>query len=221
MLKRVFVLVCCLFIASTVGAQDKNERRRPYNSVKEGTGYGNPPSARMKHHGGWGGLKTSDGEPHVFKSAGVVIFNANTYESGDSICIDATELIDNGGVPFKQGLLQSLVFVPSPKRSQYLEIVWSGMAVVESTDEPSWTSYDQQAFFKCTVSQRGESVPCSGTLWIPTIAQDTSGAGLTEFSTYHGYVEIDPKAEVTVEIWVWAAPDTVAYVCGDTLTLKY
>ena len=221
MLRKGVVLAVFLLIVPTVGAQGIDERQNPYNSIKEGTGLGNPPSVLKKSHGRGLGLKTSDGEPHSGRSAGVVIVSANTEEDGNSVCINVDELVDFNGTDVLQGTVQNLIFTPRPRRSSLLEIIWSGQVNVYSALEPTWGPMDQQAFFKCSVSQRGETVPCSGTAWIPTVAQDTTGAGLTEWETYHGYVEFNPKYEVTVEISVMAGTDTEVVICGDTLTLKY
>ena len=221
MLRKCVVLAVFLLIVPTVGAQGTEEKQRSFSSVKEGTGLGNPPSAPMKKHGGRSGLKTSDGEPHSGKSAGVVIVSANTDEKGESLCIVMDEPLTNNGYDFLEATIQSLIFRPSPKRSSLLEIIWSGQINVYSTENPTWGPADQQAFLKCSVSQRGETVPCSGTAWIPSVVQDMTGDGITEWVTYHGYVEFNPKHEVTVEIWMWTGPSTETWVCGDTLTLKY
>ena len=221
MLRKGILLAVFLLIVPTVGAQGIEERQKPYSSIKEATGVGNLPSALKKSHAGEWGLKTSDGEPHSGRSAGIVIVSANTEEDGNTVCINVDELVDFNGTDLLQGTVQSLIFKPRPRRSSLLEIIWSGQVNVYSASEPTWGPIDQQAFFMCSVSQRGETVPCSGTAWIPTVAQDTTGAGITEMETYHGYVEFDPKHEVTVEISVMSGMDTDVVICGDTLTLKY
>jgi hypothetical protein len=221
MLRKGVLLAVFLLIVPTVGAQGIEKRQKPYSSIKEGTGLGNPPSVLKKKTDGEWGLKTSDGEARSGKSAGVVMVSSNTDENGGSLCIVVDESVTVFGTEFLQGTVQNLIFKPSPRRSSLLEIIWSGQVNVYSASEPTWGPFDQQAFFKCSVSQRGETVPCSGTAWIPTVAQDTTGAGITEWETYHGYVELNPKYEVTVEISVISGVDTDVVVCGDTLTLKY
>ena len=221
MLRKCVLSAVFLLIVPTVGAQGTEERQGPYSSIKQGTGVGNPPSLLKEKHGGGRGLKTSDGEPHCGRSAGVVIVRANTDEDGETLCIDADEDLDFFGNHFLQAKVQSLVFKPKSRHSRLLEIIWSGQINVYSPLEPTWGPFDQQAFFKCSVSQRGETVPCSGTAWIPTVAQDMIGAGMTEWETYHGYVEFNPKHEVTVEIWLISGLETDVSICGDTLTLKY
>jgi len=216
------VLAVFLLVVPTVGAQGPEERQERYTSLEQATGLGNPPSALMRKHGGRSGLKTSDGEPHWGKSAGVVIVRSNTDENGSAgLCIDATEEVNYFDRDLLQATLQSLIFKPSPKRSSLLEIIWSGQVIVNGAPPPDLTSIDQMAFFKCTVWQRGESVPCSGTAEIPSFAEDMTGDGISEWVTYHGYVEFNPKREVTVEIAIISSLDTLVTICGDTITLKY
>ena len=222
MLRKCILLAVCLLIVPTVGAQGPEEQQGPYRSLKQATGLGNPPSTLMTKHGGGSRLKTSDGEPHTGRSAGVVIVRSNTDENGNAIlCIDATEEVDHAGFDLLQATLQSLIFRPSPRRSFLLEIIWSGQVIVNGAPPPTPGSIDQMAFFKCTVSQRGESVPCSGTAEIPSFAEDMTGGGISEWVTYHGYVEFDPKHEVTVEIAIMSSLDTFVTICRDTVTLKY
>ena len=222
MLRKCFVLAVFLLIVPTVDAQGAEERHRRYSSLEQATGLGNPPSVLMKKHGGRSGLETSDGEPHWGKSAGVVIVRSNTNEDGIAWpCIDALEEVTHAGFDLLQANLQSLIFRPSPRRSSLLEIIWSGQVIVNGAPPPAPGSIDQMAFFKCTVSQRGESVPCSGTAEIPSFAEDMTGGGISEWVTYHGYVEFDPKREVTVEVAIMSSRDSLVTICGDTITLKY
>ena len=221
MLRKWILLAVFFLIVPALGAQGTVERQKPYSSIKEGTGLGNPPSALKNIPERERGLKTSDGEPHSGKSAGVLIVRSNTEEDGNSVCISVDESVIVNGNEFLLGTVQNLIFRPRVRRSHLLEIIWSGQINVYSAAGPEWGPFDQQAFFKCTVSQRGETVPCSGTAWIPTVAQDTTGAGITEWENYHGYVEFDPKYEVMVEISVLSGVDTDVVICGDTITLKY
>ena len=222
MLRRCFVLAVFLLIVPTIGAQGPEERQGRFSSLKEATGLGNPPTALKVKPGSGPGLKTSDGEPLSGRSAGVVIVRSNTDENGIAWpCIDATEEVEFFGVDLLQATLQDLIFKPRARRSSLLEIIWSGQVIVNGGPQPASGSIDQQAFFKCTVSQRGESVPCSGTAEIPSFAEDMTGNGISEWVTYHGYVEFDPTHEVTVEIVILSSMDTLVTICGDTLTLKY
>jgi len=223
MLRKFFVLAVFLLVVPAVDAQGPAERTERITSLQQATGLGNPPSVHMKKHGGRSRLKTSDGEPHWGKSAGVVIVRSNTDENGIAWppCIDAFEEVIYGDYELFQATLQSLVFKPSPKRSSLLEIIWSGQVIINGALPPDPESIDQMAFFKCTVSQEGESVPCSGTAEIPMVAEDQTGNAATEWVNYHGYVEFNPKREVTVEIAILASQETLVTICGDTVTLKY
>lgn len=222
MLRKCFVLAVFLLIVPTIGAQESEERHGRISSLKEAAGLGNHPTALKVQRGGGPGLKTSDGEPHSGRSAGVVIVRSNTDENGNAFpCIDATEEVEFFGLDLLQATLQDLIFKPRPRRSSLLEIIWSGHVIVNGGPPPASGSIDQRAFFKCTVSQRGESVPCSGTAEIPLFAEDMTGGGVSEWVTYHGYVEFDPRHEVTVEIAMLASMETFVTICGDTVTLKY
>jgi len=223
MIKRCVVLAVFLLVVPIADAQGPADRTERITSLEQATGLGNPPRVFIKKHGGdKTKLKTSDGEPHWGKSAGVVIVRSNTDENGNAWpCVDALEEVDFAGFDLLQASLQSLIFRPSPKRSSLLEIIWSGQVIVNGAPAPAPGSIDQIAFFKCTVSQRGESVPCSGTAEIPLVAEDQTGNGVAEWVNYHGYVEFDPKREVTVEIAILASLDTFVTICGDTVTLKY
>jgi len=224
-LRGCSLLAVFLLIVPTVGAREIEERKRPYSSIKEGTGVGNPSTVLKKNASGRRFLEkvleTSDGEPFTGKSTGIVIVTSNTEEDGNTLCIDVDEPATQGDFDLLQAPLHSLIFKPIPRYSSILEIIWSGQVNVNSTSESTWGGFDQQTFFKCSVSQRGETVPCSGTAWIPTIVQDTTGDGITEWATYHGYVQFNPRYDVTVEIWAMSGLETVGAICGDTLTLKY
>ena len=91
--------------------------------------------------------------------------------------------------------------------------------------QPSPSQY-QTAFLECMVTQKGCTVPCSGTDWIPALAQDLTQKGLSEWVTYHGYAKINPSHDVTVELWLWSWPwegewQGLVNACCDTVTLKY
>jgi len=232
MFRRFVVLAVFLLIAPMIDAQGPEERPQRITSLKQALGGGNPPTARMNKHGGGSKLKTSDGEAHWGKSAGVVIVRANTNEDGtvDFIdeygdirpCIDATEDVNYFNTDLLQATLHSLIFKPKTKQSSLLEIIWSGQVIVNGSEEPpDVLSIDQKAFLTCSVRQKSESVPCSGTAELPAVVEELTGDGNTEWVNYHGYVEFDPKHEVTVEIAIVSLVDTFVTICGDTVTLKY
>jgi hypothetical protein len=222
MFRRCVVLAVFLLMVPVVEAQGQGGDPERITSLQQAMGVGNAPTKFVMKRGGRSKLKTSDGEPHWGKSAGVVIVRSNTDEFGfRDPCVVADEQFDFNGFDLLRASLQNLIFRPSPKRSSILEIIWSGQVIVDPGPAPLPGNFDQRAFFKCTVSQKDESVPCSGTLEMPLVAEDLTGAGISEWVNYHGYVEFNPKREVTVEIEMLATVETSVVICGDTLTLKY
>jgi hypothetical protein len=231
MFRRFVVLGVFLLIAPITDAQGPEARPERLTSLKQALGVDYPPTALMMKHGGWSKLKTSDGEPHWGKSAGVVIVRANTNENGTveftdeygdlRYCIDATENVNYFDTDLLQATLHSLVFKPKSKQSSLLEIIWSGQVVVNGAEPPDVASIDQKAFLMCSVRQKSESVPCSGTAELPVVVEELTGDGITRWVSYHGYVEFDPKHEVTVELGIVSSLDTFVTICGDTVTLKY
>jgi hypothetical protein len=222
MFRRCVVLAVFLLIVPLAGAQEPEGVPERITSLEQAIGLGNPPTRFTEKKGGGSRLKTSDGEAHWGRSAGVVIVRANTDKDGIALpCIDALEEVEFAGFDLLQATLQSLVFKPSPRRSSLLEIIWSGQVILNGAPPPDPGSFDQKAFFMCTVWQKGESVPCSGTAEVPVVAEEMTGDGLSEWVNYHGYVEFNPKGEVTVEIAILATTNTFATICGDTITLKY
>jgi hypothetical protein len=229
--KRSVVLLALIVVASLVHAQGGGSDVLPFKSVGEAAGLDTTSRAMVKHGGGNGLPRTSDGRPHAFKTAGVVIVQANTDESGVSQCTEPYEEMvvpgPMGDLVFWRAPLHRLVFKAKPKRSKFLEIIWSGQINVYSGfTDPMGNQY-QSAFLECTVTQKGRTVPCSGTDWKPALVQDLTTNGLSSWVTYHGYVEFNPKKDAKVELWLWSWPfDAETYAglvnaCGDTLTLKY
>jgi len=225
---------CVLFLVMLLavplaGAQEADHRPVPFKSVKEATGGDVSQKAVMKHGGGGSKCRTADGEPHAFKTAGVVIVESNTDEFGGSLCTEPSEEMivptSIGDLVFWRAPLHRLVFKASPRRSKFLEVIWSGQINVYSGFTHPLENQYQSAFLECTVTQKGHTVPCSGTDWIPVIVQDLTENGLSSWVTYHGYVEFSPRYDVTVELWLWSWPwegfDGLVNACGDTLTLKY
>ncbi len=229
MSKKCVLFLLALFVMSVASAQDAGQRPAPFKSVKEAAGGEAQQTPALKRGGGAPKCKTGDGEIHVSKTAGVVIVESNTDEFGGSLCIEPYEEMvvptSIRDLVFWRAPLHSLVFEAGPKRSKVLEIIWSGQINVYSGFTPSSGNQYQTAFLECTVTQKGHTVPCSGTAWIPAIAQDLTENGLSEWVTYHGYVEFSPKIDATVELWLWSWPwegyGGLVNSCGDTLTLKY
>jgi len=217
MKKNIVLPAVFLLLASTVGAQGFQKTPQRFRSMKEATGQGNPPSNRESpgflDHDAMRKVGTSDGQRFVGGTPRVVIFRANTDAAGTEICQTA------GPSNFYKVQLFSEKFIPLMPEPSYLEIIWSGQLNI------STGGLFQAALFKCTVTQGGGSVPCSGTEAIPALAQALTTDGYSAWTTYHGYVEIDPNIETTVEIELQALDDPLiggtSNACGDTLTLKY
>ncbi len=227
--RKCIVLASILVAVSSVGAQEAEESPAPYRSVKEATGEAFVPEVLSKHGGGGGKCQPADGEPHWWWPSGVVIAQANTDSSGNTLCtVPAEEIVvetSMGDLLFWRSPLHRLVFKPKSWRARYLEIIWSGQINVFSGFTPPAPRQYQTAFLECTVSYKGCTAPCSGTDWIPAIAQDLTTNGLSDMVTYHGYAGISPGQEVTVELWLWSWPfdglKGQVNACGDTITLKY
>jgi len=230
------VLKNCLFVAvflaivSTVGAQGPAERPEPADFLKGASGDASRSGSPFMSHDGAVKKKPQNlGTAQSTKSAGIVIFSSNTGGEENFFCTDIDEpfLYDEASDFWVQSaVVQSLVFKPSQlkkkkKDPDFLEIIWSGQINISTAPSPDFGPFDQQVFFRCTVTQKGESVPCSGTAWDPSFAQDATGDGLTKWVWYHGYVEMDDKDEVTVELRLFATNDTDANGCEDTMILKY
>jgi hypothetical protein len=218
-----------IMIASSAHAQEGEAVFLPFKSVGEAAGLDTAQQAWVKHGGGPGLPRSSDGQPHAFKTARVVIVQANTDESGVSQCTEPYEEMivpsSMGDLVFWRAPLHRLVFKAKPKRSQFLEIIWSGQINVYSGFTHPLANQYQSAFLECTVTQKGRTVPCSGTDWKPALVQDLTTNGLSSWATYHGYVEFNPKKDALVELWLWSWPwegyAGLVNACGDTLTLKY
>ena len=229
MYQRCVVYSVILLIVPFIGAQEPDRSPAPFKSVKEATGEAYLPDAVMKWGGGGPTCQSSDGKPQAWRPAGVVIFDSNVDTSGGSICTEPDEeMVVNtpgGDFVFWRGPLHRVVFKPKDWRSKVLEIIWSGQINVFSGFSPPSDRQYQTAFLECTVTQKGHTVPCCGTDWIPAIAQDLTEKGLSAWVTYHGYAEVKPGSDVTVELWLWSWPweefDGLVNTCGGTLTLKY
>lgn len=222
-MKKGVLFVVSLVIASTVFAQDPAERREPAQFLMDAVGQENQTDILLKR--GDGMLKcnpSDDNKAYSTKSAGVVIFSPNTGGCEGELCTKVEDPFEYvPGFEVLSYVPQMVIFKPSPRRSKFLEIIWSGQINISSATDNDFGLYDQQVYLRCMVTQNGQSVPCSGTCRDPSIAQDVTGDGLTEWVTYHGYVEMNPKREVTVEIQLFVTVDTSAAVCEDTLILKY
>jgi hypothetical protein len=223
-MKKSLSFAVFLLIVSAVFAQDPTERGEPARFLMDAVAQEFQGDILLKR--GDGMLKcdhSDDNKAYETKSAGVVIFSPNTGGCVDgALCTKLEDSFEYApGFEVLSYVPQSVIFKPSSKRSEFLEIIWSGQINISSATDKVVGLYNQQVYLRCTVTQKGESVPCSGTCWDPSVAQDVTGDGLTEWVTYHGYVEMDPKREVTVEIQLFATVDTEASVCEDTLILKY
>jgi hypothetical protein len=212
-----------LMIVSAVFAQGPAERGEPARFLMDAVSQEFQGDILLKR--GDGILKCNpshDNKAHSTKTAGVVIFSPNTGGCEGELCTKLEDSFEYApGFEVLSYVPQLVIFKPSPKRSEFLEIIWSGQINISSATDKEVGLYNQQVYLRCMVTQKDQSVPCSGTCRDPSIAQDPTGDGLTEWVTYHGYVEMDPKREVTVEIQLFATVDTSASVCEDTLILKY
>lgn len=213
--KTLLMSAIFLLMVSMVGAQETQKTPRRFTSMKEATGQGNPPRGHERSEGfdneAFMKIGTSDGQRFVGGTPRVVIFRANTDATGVKIC--------NTAGPANSHVVQlfSEEFTPLMANPSYLEIIWSGQLNVSTGGQY------QSALLECTVTQAGVSVPCAGTEGIPALAQALSTDGYTAWTTYHGYVEIDPNIETTVDIRLHAFSfiGGTSNACGDTLTLKY
>ena len=218
MTRKLFALsVVLFFVASVAGAQDtkRGTRKHRYSSMEEATGESNPPTGQ-KSLGAWSSgssakSSTSDGQPYIGGPAGTVFFRANTDASGVALCNTADAGNGWDVVMFNE------TFIPLGSNPTYLEIIWSGQMNI------SGNSKYQSGALQCSVIQGGSSVPCSGTQSIPVLAQAITSDGYSAWTTYHGYVEIDPNISTTVEIRLRGFPWEPGAVdaCGGTITLKY
>jgi len=227
MRKKLVMFAVVILMVSFAGAEKPQKAPQRFKSLKEATGWGNPPSNRLESEY-WDGrvpmkIATSDGEKFVGGTPRVIIFRANTEADGDILCNTAVPndphpILGDGPVWVQ---LFSEKFTPLMPDPSYLEVIWSGQLSVSQPLQPQ--EYPQAALVECTVSQAGVSVPCSGTEGIPVMAEAETDDGYQGWITYSGYVEIDPNIETTVDIRLHAFPmyDGVVDACGDTLTLKY
>ena len=215
MKKTIVLAAVFLLLASTVGAQVSHKAPQRFSSMKEATGQSNPPS-RLPEAQLLGGetlmkVATSDGQRFAGGTPRVVIFRANTDAGGTAVC--------NTAGPANSHVVQlfSEKFIPLMPDSSYLEIVWSGQINISTGGQY------QSGLLECTVTQGAVSVPCSGTEAIPVVAQALTTDGYSAWATYHGYAEIDPNVETTVDIKLYAFSFIAgtSNACGDTLTLKY
>jgi hypothetical protein len=229
-LKNCLIVAVLLAMVSTVGAQGPVERAEPADFLKGAAGDTSRSGSPFMSRDGTVKKKPQNlGTAQATKSEGIVIFSSNTGGYDEFFCtnIDEPFLYDEASDFWVQStVVQSLVFTPSKlkkkkKEPDFLEIIWSGQINISTAPSPDYGPFDQQAFFRCTVTQKGESVPCSGTAWDPSFAQDASGDGLTKWVWYHGYVEMNAKEETTVELRLFATNDTEANACEDTMILKY
>ena len=221
MSKKYVFFVMILLTVSTVGAQAPLEKPGPVNSLREAVGHENLPDFMFKSSNGTLECGESEqGKAYSGRTAGVVIYSSNSSGCDDLFCtqVDEDFLYLEPDFWVLTAVPQSVIFKPNPRRSRFLEIIWSGQINI-SSGTPG--GIDQNVFLRCTVTQKGKTVPCSNTCMDPTIAQETTGDGLTEWVTYHGFVEMNPKHEALVEIQLFASQATRARVCEDTLTLKY
>jgi hypothetical protein len=220
-MKKYVYFAVILLTASTMGAQGPAEKANPVNSLRGALGHEYLPDSMFKRGDGTFKCKPpGDGKAYAGRTAGVVIYSSNTSGCDDLFCtqVDEDFLYLEPDFWVLSGVPQSLIFQPSPKRSKFLEIIWSGQINISSGTAGG---IDQQVFLRCTVTQGGVSVPCSNTCMDPSIAQAVTDDGLTAWVTYHGFVEMNPKKEVMVEIRLFASQATSARVCEDTMILKY
>jgi hypothetical protein len=224
-LRKYFLFTVFLVIASIVCAQGPAERPEPADFLRGATGDKSQLDSPLKYgDGALKGKPHNDGTAQSTKSAGVVIFSSNTGGDEEFFCKDLDEpflYYEAEDFWVQSAVIQSVVFKPSPKHPDFLEIIWSGQVNISTAPSPDFGIFDQQVYLRCTVTQKDRSVPCSGTSWDPSIAQDVTGDGLTQWVWYHGYVEMDSKHEVKVEIQLFATNATTANGCEDTLILKY
>ena len=221
MTKKFVFFAMILLMVSTVDAQGPAEKQAPVKSLREAVGHKNLPDFMFKSSNGTLECKEpGNDKAYSSKTAGVVIYSSNTSGCDDLFCTEVEEdfLYLEPNFWVLTAVPQSVIFKPNPRRSKFLEIIWSGQINI-SSGTPG--GIDQNVFLRCTVTQKGKTVPCSNTCMDPTIAQETTGDGLTEWVTYHGFVEMNPKHEALVEIQLFASQATRARVCEDTLTLKY
>ena len=222
-MQRLTFLVAIVFVVSGVGAQDFEDHSAPVKSLGGAAGRGQLPDYLFKRDVGM--VTCGHDDHHEAKggrSAGVLIFSTNTVgcEGTELFCteIDEDFLYREPDFWVKTVVPQSVEFKPHKKYPKYLEIIWTGQINI-SSGEPGWIR--QTVFFGCTVTQKGKTVPCSNTCMDPAISQETTGDGLTQWVTYHGYAEIKPKHDVRVDLRLYASEETRARVCEDTLILKY
>ncbi len=225
-MRKCVLFAVFLLIVSTVGAQGPAERPEPADFLRGVLGDRSQPDSSLKYGDGvLKGKPHNDGKAQSTKSEGIVIYSSNTggYEGFFCTKLDEPFLYDEVEDFWVQtAVLHSVVFKTSKKKDpDFLEIIWSGQVNINSVSSPDFGIFDQQVYLRCTVTQKGRSVPCSGTSWDPSIVQDVTGDGLTEWVWYHGYVEIESKHEVTVEIRLFATNATRANGCEDTMILKY
>lgn len=222
-MKKGVLFALSFVIVSTAFAQGPAERGEPAQFLMDALGQENQKDFLLKR--GDGMLKCNPpghNKAYSTRSAGVVIYSPNSGGCEGELCISLVDPYEYApGFEVLSYVPQSVIFKPSPRRSKFLEIIWSGQINISSATDMDFGSFDQQVYLRCMVTQNGQSVPCSGTCRDPSIAQDVDGDGLTEWVTYHGYVEMNPKREVTVEIQLFTTVDTSAAVCEDTLILKY
>jgi len=214
--RRLLVAILILSVTTIAGAQEPSAKDpKRFSSMKEATGQSNPPRVQKKLDTFGNELSeklgTSDGSTFVGGTPRVVILRANTDASGVAICNVADGTNSYAVELFNES------FLPLMTDPSQLEIIWSGRIDV------STGALFQSGLFKCTVTQGGSSVPCSGTEAIPVMAQATDTYGISAWITYHGYAVIDPNILTTVKVellgFSWAGGSVTA--CGDTLTLKY
>ena len=214
--RRMTVAILVLSVAAIAGTQEPSAKDpKRFSSMKEATGQGNPPrfQKRLETFGDElsSKLGTSDGSTFVGGTPRVVVLRSNTDASGVGICHTADGTNSYAVELFNEN------FLPLLTDSSQLEIIWSGQ--INILPAALW----QSGLLKCTVTQGGNSVPCSGTENIPVMAQAATTNGVSAWVTYHGYVVIDPNIQTTVSVQLqafsWAGGSVRA--CNDTLTLKY
>jgi len=211
---RVLAVPVLAFAISTFAyARDGAQYDSP-NSWEEATGHSLYPSRSVSASTNYTiqALVGSDGSTVNVPPAGNVLFKARTNTSGQGLPLCVT--VPAGGA---QQTLFNETFTTAAATS-YIEVNFSAQAAISAG------STADGVFLVCTVSQNGNSVPCSGTSEGPSlvnrIRSGDTRLGALLMTAYNGFVRADPSTSTTVDVGVRTTGGT-AQVCYANLALHY